>query len=72
MGSNESDLKILQIIQNTARCTVKRVDKRTSVSGMHAALNLLTLTDRRSLHFQTECYKNVTTPEASLSKFFVL
>lgn len=72
MVANESDLKMLQLIQNTACRTILLADKRTSVKDMHANLNLMPLSNRWNLHFLTECYKNVHDMNASLSKFFVL
>ena len=72
MVANETDLKKLQLIQNTACRTVLRADKRTNIADMHASLNLLTLADRRTLHFKTECYKNVHDKNASLSRLFIL
>ena len=72
MVANECDSEKLQIIQNTACHTILVVDKRTSISDMHASLNLLTLTNRRNLHFKTECYKNVHDNTSSLGSFFTL
>ena len=72
MVANETDLKKLQLIQNAACHAILLADKRTSTKDMHARLNLLTLSDRRNLHFLTECYKNVHNENASLSNFFVL
>ena len=70
--ANECDLKNLQLIQNTSCRCILLADKRTSTTYMHAELNLFKLSDRRKLHFQIECYKNVTNSESSLSKYFIL
>ena len=48
------------------------VDKRTSVKNKRATLNLLLLNERRMIHSKTECSKNVSDNNASLSRFFVL
>ena len=70
--ANECELRKLQLIQNTACRTILMVDKRTSVKNMHAMLNLLLLDDRCMIHFKTECFKNISDNNASLSKFFIL
>ena len=72
MVANDCDLKKLQLIQNAACCTILMADKRMSVNDMHVSLSLLTLSNRRTLHFQTECYKNVHDSSSSLSRYFVL
>ena len=71
MVANECDLRKLQLIHNPACRTILMVDKRANIQDMHARLNLLTLSNRRTLHFQTECYKNVHNM-SSLSRFFIL
>ena len=72
MVADECDLQKLQLIQNTACHTILMGDKRTSIKDMHTRLNLFTLSNRRTLHFQTDCYKNVHDNTSSLSKFFIL
>ena len=59
MVANESDLKKLQLIQNMACHTILMADERTSVKDMHANLNLLTLSNRRT--FKLNVIKMYTT-----------
>ena len=52
--------------------TILMADKRTNTADMHGNLNLLTLAKRRTLHFNTECFKNATDTNVILNKFFNL
>ncbi len=72
MVSRERDLKCLQLIQNAACRTILREGMRTSISYMHAVLDLPKLHDRRDFHLKIECYKNASNPLASLNNMFTL
>ncbi len=56
-GLNQKDAEVLQKVQNMAFKSILRVPKRTSTTETHSELNMLTLSQRRTLHLSKQMYK---------------
>ena len=54
---NQKNAMILQKVQNMAFKSILKVPKRTSTLSAHTDLNMLTLSQRRTLHVAKEMYK---------------
>ena len=62
----------LQQIQNSAFRIILGTDIDTSVREMHKSLNLLTLSQRRTIHLAMEYFNCINNKESGLHKLFTL
>ena len=72
MTASKESLNRLQLLQNSACRTMLCTGRDTHIAHMHKNLGLLTLHERRHLHFAFETFKCINTESnKGLQKFFV-
>ena len=70
--STLDNLNKLQLFQNCVCRTILLADHDTHIIGMHNALNLLYLSQRRDLHLCVSCHKSIhLNGFSSLSNFYI-
>ncbi len=69
--ATKESLNKLQIVQNRACRVILREGRRANIDQMHKRLKLLKLDDRRELHMQCLCHRNIhNDSKTGLDTFF--